>query len=322
MPVPLVRLFSLDLLRGFVAVGRRMSITLAADDLCLTQSAVSRQVATLEEQLGAKLFVRRHRALAFTPEGERLFRSADAVVQQLQEVAAEIGKSALARPVTVSASIGVVGLWLLPRLGRLQELHPNLDVRLSAMNQIVDLRAEGIDLAMRYCTAEAAPSNATRLFGETVAPVAHPSLRADLKRPEEALERLPLIEFEDARAWLQWRTWLGDKPWKQARKRGVLRFNQYDQVIRAALAGQGLALGRLELIGPLLDERQLALVKSPPAAVPSPNAYWLIQAEEKPREDVARVADWIREEARANPGSSAKPRASPARRRSPPPGSR
>ncbi len=80
----LVRLPSLDLIRGFVAVGRRMSITLAARDLCLTQLAVSRQIHGLETALGCKLLVRGHRSIAFTPEGERLFRSADSAVQQLQ----------------------------------------------------------------------------------------------------------------------------------------------------------------------------------------------------------------------------------------------
>ena len=86
MSIALVRLPSLDLIRGFVAVGRRMSITLAAHDLCLTQSAVSRQVLALEDMLGVRLLVRGHRAIAFTPEGERLFRSADGAIQQLQDV--------------------------------------------------------------------------------------------------------------------------------------------------------------------------------------------------------------------------------------------
>ena len=118
MSTPLVRLASLDLLRGFVAVGRRMSITLAADDLCLTQSAVSRQVSALEEALGVKLLVRGHRSIAFTPEGERLFRSADSAVQQLQDAIGAIRVAAERRPVTITASIGVTGLWLLPRLAR------------------------------------------------------------------------------------------------------------------------------------------------------------------------------------------------------------
>lgn len=90
MSLPLVRLPSLDLVRGFVAVGRRMSITLAAQDLCLTQSAVSRQIHALEESLGMKLLVRGHRSIAFTPEGERLFRSADGAIQQLQDVIGEL----------------------------------------------------------------------------------------------------------------------------------------------------------------------------------------------------------------------------------------
>ena len=81
---------SLDLLRGFVAVGRRMSITLAARDLFLTQSAVSRQIHALEAQLGVPLFTRGHRSIAFTPEGERLFRSADAAIRQLHDAVGEL----------------------------------------------------------------------------------------------------------------------------------------------------------------------------------------------------------------------------------------
>ncbi len=107
MSTPLVRLASLDLLRGFVAVGRRMSITLAADDLCLTQSAVSRQVSVLEETLGVKLLVRGHRSIAFTPEGERLFRSADSAVQQLQDAIGAIRVAAERRPVHCHDDLGM-----------------------------------------------------------------------------------------------------------------------------------------------------------------------------------------------------------------------
>jgi LysR family transcriptional regulator, glycine cleavage system transcriptional activator len=83
--VPLVRVPWLDLIRGFVAVGRRMSVTLAAQDLCLSQPAVSRQIRTLEERLGMRLFVRGHRAIHFTPEGQLLFAAADATLSGLQE---------------------------------------------------------------------------------------------------------------------------------------------------------------------------------------------------------------------------------------------
>src|SRR5438067_3910906 len=176
MSLPLVRLSSVYLIHDFVAVGRRMSITLASQDLCLSQSAVSKQIQALEDQLGVKLLVRGYRSITFTPEGERLFRSANGAVQQLQDVMGEIGTMGTLRPVMLSASIGVTGLWLLPRLSRFQKLHPGVDLRVSANNRLSDLRQEGIDLAIRYAARAPAAEGVTRLFGESVAPVAHPSL--------------------------------------------------------------------------------------------------------------------------------------------------
>jgi LysR family glycine cleavage system transcriptional activator len=299
MPLSLLRLSSLDLVRGFVAVGRRMSISLAAEDLCLTQSAVSKQVHALEEQLGVKLLVRGHRSISFTAEGERLFRSADGAVQQLQDVMGGIRQAGEQRPVTLSASIGMTGLWLLPRLSRVQKLHPGVDVRVSANNRLADLRNEGIDLAIRYTTPALAPAGALRLFGETVAPVAHPSLGLKSLRAAEAVSRLCLLDFDDPQhPWLQWNGWLASVGWADAKPQAVLHFNQYDQLIQAALAGQGVALGRLELIQPLLDEKRLVRVDSPVPAQASGHAYWLIQAEDAPREEVRHVAAWLVAEAR------------------------
>ncbi|WP_206952799.1 LysR family transcriptional regulator [Trinickia acidisoli] len=176
MATPLVRLAPLDLIRGFVAVGRRMSVTLAAEDLCLTQSAVSRQIHSLEDALGVSLFHRGYRSITFTQAGERLFRTADGVVRQLQDVFEAITRPAERQPVTVTASIGVATLWLLPRLPELQRRYPALDVRVAANDKLLDLHTEGIDLAIRYASIANPPSGATRLFDETIVPVASPSL--------------------------------------------------------------------------------------------------------------------------------------------------
>jgi DNA-binding transcriptional LysR family regulator len=302
MSIPLVRLPSLELVRGFVAVGRRMSITLAAQDLCITQSAVSRQIHALEEQLGARLLVRGHRSISFTAEGERLFRSADGAVQQMQDVIGEISTTGVPRPVTLSASIGFTGLWLLPRLSRFQQRHPGVDVRVSANNGLVDLRRDGIDLAIRYTSPSLAPTGAIRLFGESIAPVAHPSLGIETLRSERDVAQHALLEFDDARhQWLQWPDWLAAHDLQQVKPQGILHFNQYDQVIQAALAGHGIALGRLELIQPLLDTHQLIQL-APALAATEPEAayaYWLIHADDHARDAVRQVAAWIESEAQA-----------------------
>lgn len=277
-----------------------MSITLAAQDLCITQSAMSRQIHALEERLGMPLLVRGHRSITFTAEGERLFRSANGAVQQLQDVLGELRPQGAARPVMLSASIGVTGLWLLPRLSRLQALHPGIDLRVSANNRVVDLRQDGIDLAIRYAAPSAAPEGATRLFGESLAPVAHPALGASALNSAKALASLTLLEFDDPQhPWLQWADWLQAMGWSRAKPRSVLRFNQYDQVIQAALAGQGVALGRLALVEPLLAEGRLVRLTPPSRTPASAHAYWLLRAHPEPRADVCRVAKWIEGEARA-----------------------
>lgn len=294
MPVPLVRLPPLDLVKGFVAIGRRMSITRAADDLCVTQSAMSKQVKSLEDLLGLRLLQRGHRSISFTPEGERLFRIADASMQQLQdafEALAARGK----RPVTITASIGVTSLWLLPRLGEFQRRYPGIDVRVAASNAVLDLAVEEIDLAIRYCPDANAPAGAVRLFDESIAPVASPALRVGKLDTEQELARSVLLEYEDRRSWLGWGDWLASRGLTRAQARGVLRFNHYDQVIQAAAAGQGVALGRLELLGPMLEDGRLEVLLRGDGASPSPCSYWLIQAEPTPRQDVCRVIDWIHE---------------------------
>ena len=306
MSIPLVQLHCLGLLRGFVAIGRRMSITLAAQDLCITQSAASRQVQALEEMLGTKLLVRGHRSISFTPDGERLFRSADSAIQQLQDAVGAIKGRHASQPVTVTCSIGFAGLWLMPRLGEFLRGHPGIDVRVSANNRVSDLARENLDLAIRYCAREAAPEGAVRLFGEAMAPVAHPSLGlAEIDGPE-VLARQVLLEYDGpGHPWLQWADFLESQRWGGVKTKAVLRFNQYDHVIHAAISGQGIALGRLNLIGPMLEDGRLAVLATPTVTPLAPYAYWLIQREPAPRAEVLEVVRWIRQEAAEPAGQAA-----------------
>jgi LysR family transcriptional regulator, glycine cleavage system transcriptional activator len=298
-PLPLSKLSSLDLIRGFVAAGRRMSITLAAEDLCVTQSAVSRQIRALEDMLGVKLLIRGHRSIAFTPEGERFFRNTNDAVQQLQDAIGTIRVNGQRLPVTITCTISVASLWLIPRLRSFQEAHPGIDVRIAASNRIEDLGGEGIDLAIRYCKEGIVTENAERLFGETVVPVAHPAIGLDVLDSQRTLEQHFLLEFDGPHLpLLQWEEWLASQGWGAAHPKGMLRFNQYDQVIGAAIAGQGIALGRLELLGPVLSARRLKTLTAPRAGPPTSYGYWLIKAKSKPRPDVLATARWILSQAR------------------------
>ncbi len=294
----LIRPGVLDLIASFVAVGRRMSITLAAQDLCLTQSAVSRQIRSLEDILDVRLLNRGHRSISFTAEGARLFHTATEAIEQLQEVCAALTNSGERSPVIITASIGVMALWLLPRLGDFQARYPSIDVHLAANNRTLDLQREGIDLAIRYCAERNVPLGSIHLFGEAVAPIAHPSLALpSLDFPRTVAEHFLLEYVDPQHPWLQWAEYFNFMGITAAKPKGFLRFNQYDHVVQAALAGQGIALGRIALVETLLEDKRLARLE---AATYNPSceyAYWLVQGAPTPREDVVQVADWIRSEA-------------------------
>ncbi len=300
MPNRLINLPPLDLLRTFVAVGRRMSITLAAEDLCIVQSAVSRQVQALEKALGCRLFVRAFRSIEFTPEGRHLFRSADPMLEQLG-AAVDALRPPVGRPcITITATIGVTTLWLLPRLGAFQRSAPDIDVRIAANNRVMDLERDGMDLALRYCPDGLAPAGAIRLFSEVLVPVAHPSLGITAIEDDAQLQRHVLIDYDDSsRPWMQWKHWLRGAGRKSGSAgNGRLLFNQYDQVVQAALAGQGVALGRLALVGSLLDEGKLVVATRLPR-VATDHGYWLLTRRGADSVALSRVRDWIVSEAAA-----------------------
>lgn len=293
MPTPLAELPSLDLLRGFVAVGRRLNITQAAADLGLSQPALSRQVQALEEALGVRLFQRGHRSVSFTAEGARLFAVADVALNQLQAACADL--SGPRQPVvSVLSCIGFASLWLQPRLGAFQAAHPGIDVRITAHGQPRDAGAEA-DLTIRYCTKQAAPAGAERLFDDEIVPVAHPDLLDGGSDLSELIAANTLLDFDNPRyPWLQWADFLAALT-PSPRPRATLRFNQYNQVIQAALAGQGIALGRRALVAPWLSAGQLAAVEED-AARPSNYAYWLL-CDAKAKAPARHLAAWICREA-------------------------
>jgi len=250
----------LDLLKGFEAAARHLSFTKAGGELFLTQSAISRQVQALEEQLGVKLFQRRTRALLLTDEGQRYYKAVRAALDDLRAATASVRKDAGAAVLTVSTTVTFASLWLVPQLAGFQSAQPGVQVRLVAENRLQDLDRERIDIAVRYCPPAIAGRGATKLFGERVLPVVSPRVAARLKleRPED-LARAVLLEYDGVphTVWLTWPVWFETMKVPMPRPAGTLQFTQYHQIIQAAVAGQGVALGRVPLVDQLLRAKEL-----------------------------------------------------------------
>lgn len=291
----------LDLIQGFEAAARTLSFTRAAEELFITQSAVSRQIRALEEHLGAPLFERRHRSLALTEQGRTLHKAAAELLERLQAVTDGLRAAGAVRHLTVTTTSGFASLWLIPRLRGFTALHPDVDVRISATYKPINLERSLVDVAVRYCAPDGAPEGAVRLFGEELFPVCAPSLLTDGPNPLRRLadlEHHALLHMDGAGGFLDWGTWLAAQGLPDLRPAASLRFDGYEQMIGAALSAQGVAMGIGRLVRGLIDEGRLA---APFAnSVVSQRAYFVIRSSlTGDRPHVRAFTDWLIEAARA-----------------------
>ena len=292
----------LDQLEAFEASARHLSFTKAADELALTQSAVSRQIAALEAHYGLPLFRRLHRALRLTDDGQALSQVVGDVLGQLHQIGGELNRDRRAKTVVVTTTPGFAGLWLIPRLASFTAARPDVDVRISASYSLVNLNRDGFDLAVRYQSEDAIDAGAELLFGDVVLPVCSPKLLRDktrpLKTPEDLRHHVLMYLDSGPGADMQdWPIWLRAMKLEGLKPASVLHFSQFDQLINAAVAGQGVALGRSPLLKQLLAERKL--VAPFKKTVASPRSYYLVQSAGVGRKpEVQDFAEWLREQAR------------------------
>jgi len=295
------RLPSLDLLKGFEAAARLLSFTKAGSELFLSQSAVSRQIQELEEQLGVKLFQRRHRALALTEAGQVLYPAAAQVLATMRGVTDRLRAATGRRALAVTTTQSLASLWLIPRLAGFTRTHPDVDVRISADARVMDLERDGLDLAIRHGPANLSGPDAVRLFGERVFPVCSPKLLEDPKRPmrEPAdLRHHVLLHYDDPEGrhpWLNWRTWLEVARLTDLRPAGSLLFSGYDQIIPAAIAGHGVALGRSPLVREAIAAGEL-VAPFKGSADPARAYYAVVAKNAARRKEVADFIAWLKEE--------------------------
>lgn len=292
---------SLDFLRGFEAAGRRLSFTLAAQELFLTQSALSRQIRALENSLGAPLFERRHRSLVLTPAGATFHRDVSDALESLAAAADRVHGAGRAPALTLSTTVSFASLWVIPRLSTFRDRHPDVEVYVSADDRVVDLSRGDVDIAIRYLPESSAPQRALRLFGERMTPVASPGIvrgASPLRAPAD-LTRHVLLHLDDPDGrtpWLDWRSWLASNGEPGLKPAGALRFRIYDQVVQAAVGGQGVALGRLPMIAEHLRDGRLVAPFA--RKYDSARGYFaLVAPRVADRDDVVAFLRWLADEA-------------------------
>jgi LysR family transcriptional regulator, glycine cleavage system transcriptional activator len=302
MPNKRYRLPQVAFFQGFEAAARNLSFTKAAEELFLTQSAVSRQIKALEDQLGVALFERRPRSLILTEAGQTLYRVTTDVLDRLQNAVAQLGSLSRTRQLSVTTTTGFASLWLIPRLPRFTNVYPGIDVRISATTDMLNLERSLVDLAIRYCPPETVPEGTIRLFGEEILPVCSPALLRDrslppLKRPQQ-LKDHTLLHFDypgAVKSFMDWGTWLSALGLGDLNPVRALQFSQYEQMIQAAINGQGVALGRQPLVNDLI--RSGALVVPFKNTVVGSRAYFLVEspaASGKPH--VHQFVEWLLDE--------------------------
>ena len=293
--------------RAFLAVARHLNFRAAADELALTQSAVSRQIQALEEEVGVPLFLRHTRAVELTGAGAQLQRAVAPALERMDAAVRQVRQMAGRRSVAITTWASFASMWLIPRMEEFQRDNPGIDIRIDASDVQLDLETSDVDLALRYAMPGGAIGGGTRLFGEQLAVVASPwllnSSKAPLRKPED-VARFTLIEAGDAHRthyleYLSWRRWFDSRHLEKLQPQRWLYFNYAHQIAQAALAGQGLALARMPLIADALASGDLVEVL-PGHRIDSPLAYWLmVGPRSAQRPEIKAFCAWLQVQAEA-----------------------
>lgn len=301
MNVPLGRLPPLNSIRAFVASARHLSFSKAATELFVTPAAVSQQVKLLEDHLGVRLFRRTNKALVLTNSGQACLPGLVEGFNAIGNALAQLKPADRAGPLTVSVAPSFAAKWLIPRLESFQDLHPEIDVRVSASMHLVDFETEEVDCAIRYGIGGYEGLVVEKLLSESVTPVIGPDLleRHGPITSAEQLAGLTLLHDDSPDqdpSCPNWAMWL-----RAAGVEGIdtsrgLHFNQASLVLEAAAAGRGVALAKSRLAAEDLSTGRLVQIFD--AKLPVDFGYYFVAPPTRAaRGKVDAFKDWLRQQA-------------------------
>lgn len=286
----------LHLIRSFESAARHLSFTRAAEELHVTQAAISHQVKALEEHLGRKLFRRLNRALLLSDDGQAYLPSVSRAFALLNDATRNLLERDAPGPLTVSALPSFAARWLVPRLGRFRQIHPDIDLRIDPSAALTDFASGDVDVGVRYGRGKYPGLRADWLMTEDIFPVCSPALLSGehpLRAPGD-LEHQVLLH-DDGHG--DWRTWLLAAGIDRVDPTRGPIFTDSSMLIQAAMAGQGVALARGVLAADELAAGRL--VRPFTLSLPTEYAYYLVcpqNTAEQPK--IAAFRDWLLDEAR------------------------
>jgi LysR family transcriptional regulator, glycine cleavage system transcriptional activator len=290
-------------LRAFEAVARHLNFSAAAQELALTQPAVSRQIQALEDEIGVRLFQRHTRSVEMTSAGAQLLGAVTSALPRIDGAVRQIRQSAGRRTVALTTFASFASLWLIPRMEEFQRDHPDIDIRIDASDTAVDLEHSELDFAIRHGLASRMPAGATALFEEELTPVASPWLlksAAPVKAPPDLLQFALIEDAHETRdEWVTWRRWFDERGFASLQPKRWLYFNYTYQMVQTAVSGQGVVLARLPLVAESLAHGDL-VEALPGQRIASPFSYWLVPGPRSAqRPEVRAFTEWLLVQAQA-----------------------
>ena len=285
------RLPPLNALRAFEASARQLSFTKAAEELLVTQAAISHQIKSLEEFLGIKLFMRKNRSLLLSEEGQSYYLDIKDVFNLLHDATEKLLARGAKGAITVSLQPSFAIQWLVPRLNAFNLLHPDIDVRIKAVDQPDNSLTEDVDVAIYYGRGRWPNLQADRLQQGYLVPVCSPLLLAGNKKLEKLsdLTNHTLLHDTSRRDWKRWFKEIGVKGTNV--NHGPI-FSHSSMVVQAAVHGQGIALAHNVLAKPDIDSGRL--IKPFEEVLRSKNSYYVVCREHQA--DIGKISafrDWV-----------------------------
>lgn len=284
---------TLTSLAAFEAAARHLSFKDAASELNVTPGAVSRQIKSLEDEIGHPLFQRIHRGVRLTAPGETLFAELNTSFKRIGQTVKQLRSRDDGTSVTIATTVAFASLWLMPRLGSFWRAHQDVTVNHVISDNMAELRAANADLHLRYGDGSWPGEDTEKLFGDTIFPVCGPKF-ARSHRPGnlEQLIELPLLQMGGVDAsWLDWTDWL-DRIGMNSRPKRARSFTNYVIALQAAQDNQGVALGWEHLVSPLLAKGRL--VRMGDWEVKAPGAFYITWPNVRPQDSSATaLRDWL-----------------------------